>query len=163
MQVWCSLHHSYASTVKTKKNYNQVISFQAMPLYIFLQSPENCLFKQRLELWITLRFKEKLTFRALDVTKCQCFYRRWQRIQYRISPTGSSWLDKQSTENKPVIGERTTGKARQSICDVAAENESLTWRFLKPMIPCLVLKTSGSEMTFLKKKKKISTSTDWSS
>lgn len=42
----------------------------------------------------------------------------------RISPTGSSGPHKYRPEDKHVIGERATGKARQSVCDVAAENKS---------------------------------------
>lgn len=41
----------------------------------------------------------------------------------RISLTGNSWLHIYRLKNKHVIGERATGKARQSLCDAAAENK----------------------------------------
>lgn len=82
-----------------------------------------------------IRFTEKLTFRLLDVTECQCFHHSRPRGQTGFPPIGSSWLHKYGPENKHVIGVRATGKARQSACDVAAENKShfpsLSRRFLK--------------------------------
>lgn len=104
-----------------------------------------------------IRFKEKLTFRLLDVTECPCFHQNRLRGQTGFPPPVAVWLHKYRSENKHVFGERATGKARQSVCDVAAENKShfpsLTRRFLK----------NGILFVFFQKwqHKNQHTSTDW--
>lgn len=41
----------------------------------------------------------------------------------RISLGRGTWLHKYRPENKHVVGEKATGRARQSTCDAAAENK----------------------------------------
>lgn len=83
-----------------------------------------------------IRLKEKLTFSVASVTRCQGLHQSRPRGQTGFPPSVAVGYTNKRCENKLVIGERVTGKARQSICDVAAGNKSPSpspeeWRLVR--------------------------------